>query len=81
MSTEQISCETCLKLQKKYSAALRKYADVLERRTQAVAQGNYTPDAESIGAINGADWACSEARAVLERHESQAHPKTRSVSK
>ena len=39
VSPEQIGCEVCLALQTVYSAAMRRYADVLERRTQALAQG------------------------------------------
>ena len=81
MSIEQIGCEMCLKLQKEYSAALRRYAEVLERRTEAIAQGNYTPSNESVAAVNDAEWRCSEVRLVLERHESQAHPKARSAIK
>jgi hypothetical protein len=81
MSIEQVGCEVCLKLQKEYSAALRRFADAMEKRTESIANGNYAPDRQAIEAMSDAEWACSEARLVLERHESAAHPKTRSATK
>ena len=77
MSSDQIGCETCLKLQREHSAVLRLYADAVEQRAEALAQGNFKSDTEAT--ISSAYWVCSEARLLVERHESRAHSKARSA--
>ena len=80
MSPQQTGCETCLELQKDYSAALRLYADAVEQRIVVLEQGS-VPTTEAIATINSADWVCSEARMMLERHDSQSHPKIRTANR
>ena len=71
----QIGCETCLRLQKLYSEALRRYADALGERVLGIQGGNYTPDSDVLIKIERADRACSTARRALEQHEVEAHAK------
>ena len=71
----QIGCETCLKLQKAYSEALRRYADAMQFHTERITQGDYTLAASSHSAIHEAETLCATHRRVLEHHEATEHKK------
>ena len=71
----QIGCETCLKLQKLYSQALRIYADALQAHTNLIVQREHGQTAESQRAILEADELCTQHRVALQRHESDSHGK------
>ena len=71
----QIACETCLKLQKAYSAALRIYADALQSHTDLISQREYTKAPESKRAILQADELCIQHRMALQKHETEMHGK------
>ena len=71
----QIGCETCLKLQKSYSEALRQYADAMQAHTERITQGDHTKAAESHLTIRQAQDLCAEHRRVLEHHELTEHKK------
>ena len=67
----QIGCETCLKLQKAYSEALRQHADAMQAQTERITQGDHTKAAE----FRQAHDLCAEHRRVLEHHETTQHKK------
>ena len=71
----QIGCETCLRLQKSYSEALRQYADALQSHTERITQGDHTRTVESHHAIGQASRLCAERNYALERHEVAEHKK------
>ena len=71
----QIGCETCLKLQKSYSHALRQYADAMQVHTDRITQGDHTHAAESHIAIHDAETLCTSHRSMLEHHELAEHKK------
>ena len=71
----QIGCEICLKLQKTYSEALRKYVNALDVQTRHIERADYPIPVSVRAAITQADADCATARRVLESHEIAAHQK------
>jgi hypothetical protein len=71
----QIGCETCLKLQKSYSEALRQYTDAMQRQVDFIADGDFSHAHETHAAIDQAHSLCAEHRRVLEHHELTEHKK------
>ena len=71
----QIGCETCLKLQKSYSSALRIYTDAMQQQVDYIANGDFDRARETHTAIDQAGQLCAEHRRVLEHHELTEHKK------
>ena len=69
----QIGCETCLKLQKSYSEALRKFTDAMQRQVDLISQSDFSMAREMQTAIHQAQQLCVEHRHILERHEVTEH--------
>ena len=71
----QISCETCLKLQKSYSEALRQFTDAMQRQVDFIIDGDLKKTNASHAAIHQAQQLCVEHRHSIERHEVTEHKK------
>ena len=71
----QIGCEICLKLQKTYSEALRKYVNALDVQTGHIERADYPVPTQVRSAIVQADVDCANARRILESHEVAEHQK------
>jgi hypothetical protein len=68
-----IGCETCLKLQKSYSEALRQFTDAMQRQVDFIINGDFEKATASHAAIHQAQQLCVEHRHILERHEVAEH--------
>ena len=73
ISRMPISCETCLKLQKSYSEALRHFTDAMQRQVEFIVNRDFSHAQETQAAIHQAQQLCLEHRHILERHELAEH--------
>ena len=73
----QTNCETCAKLQKAYSAAMRMFVDAIHRESVAIASGDRSNASETKALVSQCRILCNEHQLALELHQEKHKRETR----